>query len=84
MSADYSNTVEPKYNTFAILAIIFVWVGGLLGLIFGYIALSQIKRTGEQGRGMALAAVIIGWIGVAVAVFWIILIAVGVGIAASA
>ncbi|MBA8815209.1 ABC-type antimicrobial peptide transport system permease subunit [Microbacterium halimionae] len=61
--------VQPKStNLFAILSIIFVWFGALFGLIFGYIALSQIKRTGEGGRGIALAAVIIGWVAVASAV----------------
>ncbi|MBB2975878.1 CHASE2 domain-containing sensor protein [Microbacterium endophyticum] len=55
--------VQPRStNLFAILSIIFVWFAGLFGLIFGYIALSQIKRTGEGGRGIALAAVIVGWI----------------------
>ena len=35
------------------------WV---LGIIFGHIALSQIKRDPTQtGRGLALAGVIIGW-----------------------
>ena len=34
----------------------------ILGIIFGHIALSQIKRDPTQsGRGMALAGVIIGW-----------------------
>ena len=34
----------------------------ILGIIFGHIALSQIKRDPTQtGRGIALAGVIIGW-----------------------
>jgi hypothetical protein len=40
-------------------------VGPLLGLIFGFVALHQIKQTGQRGRGMALAGVIIGGILVA-------------------
>lgn len=55
----------PRTNTFAILAIVTVWFGGILGLIFGYIGLSQIKRSGEGGHGLALAAVIIGWVAIA-------------------
>ena len=34
--------------------------------VMGHFALRQIKKTGERGRGLALAAVIIGWIGTAV------------------
>ncbi len=44
-------------------------MGSFVGAILGHIALGQIKRTGEQGRGMALAGVIIGWVSAAL---WII------------
>jgi peptidyl-prolyl cis-trans isomerase B (cyclophilin B) len=42
-------------------------VTGILGLaivpvILGHIALSQIKRTGEQGRGMAIAGLVLGYV----------------------
>lgn len=74
---------QPGYNVFAILAIIFVWFAGLLGLIFGYIALSQIKRTGERGHGLALAAVILGWIALAAAIIILIVVFVGLGLAAT-
>src|SRR5262249_32840017 len=47
-----------------------IWVcgiGSILALIFGYIALGHIKRSegGLTGRGMAIAGVVLGWIGVA-------------------
>jgi hypothetical protein len=35
-------------------------------------ALSQIKRTGEGGRGMALAGTIIGWVGLGFLILGII------------
>ncbi len=34
----------------------------LVGAILGHVAMGQIKKTGEQGRGIALAGVIIGWV----------------------
>jgi Domain of unknown function (DUF4190) len=34
-------------------------VGSILGLIFGLVALNQIRRTDEGGRGMAVAGIII-------------------------
>lgn len=61
-----------KTNTLAILALIgailgFIWVlpiiGSLAGAIMGHISLNQIKRSGEKGRGMAMAGVIVGWVG---------------------
>lgn len=39
------------------------WVcglGAIAGIILGFIALHQIKQTGEDGRGMALAAIYFG------------------------
>lgn len=38
----------------------------LVGVITGHIALSQIKRTGAKGHGLALAGVILGYVGIVV------------------
>lgn len=37
---------------------------GILGVVFGFVGLSQMKRTGQRGRGMAIAGIICGavWI----------------------
>ena len=35
-------------------------IGPLLGLIFGFLALNQIKQTGQRGRGLAIAGIVIG------------------------
>ena len=37
-----------------------LFIGALAGVILGFVALSQIKRTGQRGRGMAIAGIIIG------------------------
>lgn len=52
----------PATNTMAILALIFGIIVAPLGVVFGFIARSQIKRTGESGDGLALAGIIIGGI----------------------
>lgn len=51
--------VAPSTNTMAILALVFAVLGGWLSIVFGILALNQIKRTGEQGRGLAVAALVI-------------------------
>jgi len=50
------------------------WLGSILALIFGYIGKSQIDRSGGQqsGRGMAIAGIVLGWIGVGMLVLIII------------
>ncbi|GAA1315977.1 DUF4190 domain-containing protein [Leucobacter albus] len=54
--------VKPPMNVFAIIGFIGVFFFSLVGIILGHIGLSQIKRTGESGRGLALAATIIGYV----------------------
>ncbi|KAA1251724.1 DUF4190 domain-containing protein [Mycobacterium simiae] len=47
-------------NGFAIASLIFGVLGGvLLSVIFGIIALTQIKRRGQSGRGMAIAGLVL-------------------------
>ena len=60
-----------------ILSIVgFIWVlpfvGSIAGAIMGHVALGQIRRTGEAGRGMALAGVIVGWAGIALLVLGVL------------
>ena len=43
-------------------------IGGILGIIFGFLALGQIKQTGQGGRGMAIARIIIGVIVTAIVI----------------
>ncbi|GAA1653226.1 DUF4190 domain-containing protein [Microbacterium flavum] len=58
----------------SILGIIWVLplIGSVGGAIMGHIALGQVKRTGEAGRGMALAGVIVGWAGTALLVLGVL------------
>ncbi|MHA7158701.1 DUF4190 domain-containing protein [Glutamicibacter endophyticus] len=65
----YQQSAPPGTNVFAVLALVLGIFTGLFGIIFGHIALSQIKRTGELGSGMALAGLIIGYVWLA---FWVL------------
>jgi hypothetical protein len=52
-------------------------VGPILGVVFGIIALNQIKQNGQGGRGLALAGIIIGALGIAFMVMYAILVMIG-------
>ncbi len=58
----------PRTNPLAITSLVLslvgliVWITAIAGVITGHVALGQIKRTGEGGRGMALAGVIVGYV----------------------
>ena len=47
-------------------------LSSVVGVVLGIIALNQIKRTGQQGRGMALAGVVIGGVVTALVVIGLI------------
>jgi hypothetical protein len=47
-------------------------------IVLGHMACSQIRRTGEQGAGLALAGLVLGWGAV---ILGIVLIAIGLAIA---
>lgn len=73
----------PPTNTLAIIALIGSFFISLVGVICGHIALKQIARTGEGGRGLALAGLIIGYVGIAIWVFVIIFYVFIIGFAIS-
>jgi hypothetical protein len=52
-------------NTLAILALVMAFAFPPAGLVLGIIARKQIRETGEEGDGLALAGIIIGAIALA-------------------
>lgn len=42
------------------------WIGSILALIFGYVARNEIKKSGQGGDGMAIAGIMLGWVGVGI------------------
>lgn len=72
----------PPTNTLAIISMIAAIVGlftfailSLAGVIMGHIALNQIKKRAEGGRGMAITGLILGYVGIA---FWILFLIIAV------
>lgn len=79
----YGAVQQRGTNGMAIGALVSAIAGALLcgvlsivGAILGHVALNQIKQTGEEGRGMALAGVIIGWVAFVLSVLVIVLLVV--------
>ena len=65
-------------NTFSTLSLIFgiiffIPFGPILAIVFGFLALGQIKHTGEPGRGMAIAGIVLGFFWLAVFLLIIII-----------
>ena len=60
-----SLAVGPKINTLSIVALVLsiLWIS-LPAVICGHIAMSQIKTRREGGNGLAIASLIIGYVGI--------------------
>jgi len=57
-----TTNVAPKTNVLAIVSLVLSIIGfNVVAIILGFVAMNQVKKTGESGRGLALAAVIIGF-----------------------
>lgn len=48
---------EPQWNLFAILSVVFLFVFMPASLVLGCLALSEIKKTGERGKALAIASI---------------------------
>lgn len=77
--------VQITTNGFAVASLVLgiVWamgIGSILALVFGYVAKSQIEQSGgrQTGSGMAIAGIVLGWVGVGFLVLWIVLMAFGI------
>ena len=71
-----SGFYRPPTNTLAVLALVFAFVIAPAGIVLGVMARKQIRQTGEEGDGLALAGIIVGsivtGIWALIVVFWII------------
>ncbi len=71
---------QPAYgaprgtNVMAVVAIVVAFVVPPLGVVFGVIGRRQIRRTGEDGDGLALAGIVLGTISTILAIVWLVIV----------
>jgi protein-disulfide isomerase len=63
----------PRTNTLSIVSLVTGFFCSIAAVITGHLALNQIKRTGETGRGLAIAGLVLGYLGIATGVLALIL-----------
>jgi hypothetical protein len=75
-------TPAPATNGMAVASLVsgffwFGWLGSIVAVIFGHVALNQISRSQgrESGRGMAIAGLVLGYIGISTLILTIIVVA---------
>jgi hypothetical protein len=78
--AGYGYPPQRGFNGMAIASMVLgilwlYWVGSVLALVFGYIARNQIRARHERGDGMAIAGIVLGWVGVG---FFLLFVLIGI------
>jgi uncharacterized protein DUF4190 len=50
------------------------WIGSIVALILGYLALREIRKDPQriEGKGMAIAGIVFGWVGIATLILAIV------------
>jgi len=67
-------------NTYALVGFILsilsfmTFVTAIPGVVLGHLGLKQIRQTGESGRGMAIAAITIGWVMVGLGILTVLIV----------
>lgn len=68
-----ANNKVQLTNTMALVGFVMSFFNGLVGLILSIIGMSQIKKTGEPGKGYALAGIIISSVSMLLGlIYWIL------------
>ncbi|WP_433802679.1 DUF4190 domain-containing protein [Actinomycetospora sp. CA-084318] len=67
-----------RTNVLSIVALVAAFFVPLAAVVCGWVSLRQIARTGENGRPLAITALVLGGIGCALWIlFWVLIIAGG-------
>ncbi len=70
----YGQLPQERFNTLSIVAFILAFVVSIGAVICGHIALSQIRRTGERGRALAIWALVLGYLGILLGIVYAVVI----------
>ena len=65
-TAPSTNQLAGISLAFGIAQVVLWFFGSIIAIVCGHVARSQIRKTGEQGEGMALAGMILGYIGLGI------------------
>jgi len=61
-----------RINPLAILALVLACIGGFPALIFGHLAIRQIRESGERGMLIARIATVLGYVWLAVTIVLVV------------
>lgn len=69
-----SAPTSDQTNGLAVAALVTVFFSTLAGIVLGHVALSQIRRDGTRGAGLAIAALWLGYAGIALTLLVVVIV----------
>jgi hypothetical protein len=78
---DYVAYIPPQpqpTNGLAVAALVLgivwaFWIGSALAIVFGHTALNQIQNSNQSGKGMAVAGLVLGYVGAGTFALFVVL-----------
>ena len=67
----YANSKSNSWNALAIVGFVLSFFTAIIGLILCIIAYKQVKESGEKGKGLAIAGIVISSIITAILLFYV-------------
>jgi hypothetical protein len=84
-SPQYAGYPQPRpTNGMAIASLVASLLVAPLGIVFGHISLHQIKRSGEDGKGLAIAGLVIGYLATVGAIIGLVFVVAMMAVVGSA
>jgi hypothetical protein len=73
----YAAPAQPT-NGLAVAALVLgivwaFWIGSVLAIVFGHVALGQIRQRNQSGKGMAVAGLVLGYVGAGTFALFVVL-----------
>lgn len=57
-----------------VLGVVWIyWLGSVVAIVLGHVALRQIRSRSQDGAGLAIAGIVLGWLGLGVLVVALLL-----------
>ena len=69
----FAPPAPPRTNVLAIISFVAAFVVPIAAIVLGHISMSQLRTSGEQGRGLAIAGLVLGYVFTAFTVLFVIL-----------
>jgi Domain of unknown function (DUF1707)/Domain of unknown function (DUF4190) len=74
LSSGRTNALAAVSLGFGVGQMFLPFIGAIIAIVTGHVARSQIKETGDYGAGLAIAGLVLGYLGIALPILFILFV----------